>query len=53
MDPAINKYDQWSGPEREVEVSNGYFYLDLSLIMYPVILKFERELLFHAGRVGA
>ena len=39
MDPAVNKHKQWSSLQREVEIGCGYWYLDLCLVAYSVILE--------------
>ncbi len=48
MDPAVDKHDERPRLQREVEVGGGYWYLDLCLVAYSIVLEFERKFAFHA-----
>jgi len=38
VDPAVDKHDQWSRLQRELEVSFGYRYVYLCLVAYSMVL---------------
>ncbi len=42
MDLAVDKHEQGSRLQPEVEVGNGYWYLDLCLIVLPDPLPLEK-----------